>query len=85
MARILYISYDGLAEPLGQSQVIPYLKKLSDENEIHVISFEKPFDLKVLRTDVDKYIESDEELIKLKQKKKNLAPYFEHRALDQRI
>ena len=28
---------------------------------------EKPFDLKVLRTDVDKYIESDEELIKAKQ------------------
>ena len=48
MARILYISYDGLAEPLGQSQVIPYLKKLSDENEIHVISFEKPSDLKTI-------------------------------------
>ena len=29
---------------------------------------EKPFDLKILRTDVDKYIESDEELIKGKQK-----------------
>ena len=29
---------------------------------------EKPFDLKVLRTDVDKYIESDDELIKAKQK-----------------
>ena len=29
---------------------------------------QKPFDLKVLRTDVDKYIESDEELIRAKQK-----------------
>ena len=29
---------------------------------------EKPFDLKVLRTDVDKYIESDEELQKATQK-----------------
>ena len=29
---------------------------------------EKPFDLKILRTDVDKYIESDEDLIKGKQK-----------------
>ena len=28
----------------------------------------KPFDLKILRTDVDKYIESDEDLIKGKQK-----------------
>jgi len=29
---------------------------------------EKPFDLKILRTDVDKYIDADEELIRLKQK-----------------
>ena len=33
---------------------------------------EKPFDLKVLRTDVDKYIESDEEWIKANQKVKYL-------------
>lgn len=45
MARVLYITYDGLVEPLGQSQIIPYLLKLSDENNIHVISFEKPTDL----------------------------------------
>ena len=25
MAKILYISYDGMTDPLGQSQVIPYL------------------------------------------------------------
>jgi hypothetical protein len=29
---------------------------------------QKPFDLKILRTDVDKYIDSDEEIIKAKQK-----------------
>ena len=29
---------------------------------------EKPFDLKILRTDVDKYIESDDDLIRGKQK-----------------
>ena len=29
---------------------------------------EKPFDLKVLRTDIDKYLEADEELQRLKQK-----------------
>jgi len=28
----------------------------------------KPFDLKILKTDIDKYLESDEDLIKLKQK-----------------
>ena len=45
MANIIYISYDGLAEPLGQSQIIPYIKKLSTTNRIHVISFEKPVDI----------------------------------------
>ena len=45
MASILYISYDGMAEPLGQSQVVSYLEKLSGEHAIHVVSFEKPTDL----------------------------------------
>ena len=29
---------------------------------------EKPFNLKILRTDIDKYMESDDELVKLKSK-----------------
>ena len=45
MANIIYISYDGLAEPLGQSQIIPYLRKLSMNNRIHIITFEKPTDI----------------------------------------
>jgi len=45
MARVLYVSYDGMAEPLGQSQVIAYLERLADENEFHIVSFEKPADL----------------------------------------
>ena len=32
------------------------------------IYIEKPFNLKILRQDVDKYIDSDEDIIKLKQK-----------------
>jgi len=28
MAKFLYISHDGLLEPLGQSQVLGYLEKL---------------------------------------------------------
>ena len=39
---------------------------------------EKPFDLKVLRTDVDKYIESDDELIKAKQKKEYLTTVVDY-------
>ncbi len=40
--NILYISYDGMTDPLGQSQVIPYLKGLSKEGfKINILSFEK--------------------------------------------
>lgn len=46
MARVLYISYDGISEPLGQSQIIPYLKKLSYDNDIHLITYEKKSDIK---------------------------------------
>lgn len=43
MTRVLYISYDGLAEPLGQSQVMPYLCALSRRGyAVTVLSFEKP-------------------------------------------
>lgn len=43
-ASTLYITYDGLMEPLGQSQVMPYLRGLADEYAITVMSFEKPQD-----------------------------------------
>lgn len=46
MARVLYISYDGISEPLGQSQIIPYLKKLAHDNDIHLITYEKKSDIK---------------------------------------
>ena len=40
--NILYISYDGMTDPLGRSQVIPYLEGLSDEGfSITILSFEK--------------------------------------------
>ncbi|MDC1188794.1 glycosyltransferase [Flavobacteriales bacterium] len=40
--RILFISYDGLTDPLGQSQVLPYLIHLNRLNyEIHILSTEK--------------------------------------------
>jgi len=41
---ILYISYDGMLAPLGQSQVLAYLKRLAVGRCIHLISFEKPED-----------------------------------------
>lgn len=42
MKNILYLSYDGMTDPLGQSQVLPYLVELTKEGyAFHVISFEK--------------------------------------------
>ena len=39
---ILYLTYDGLSDPLGQSQILPYLHGLADKgHDITVISFEK--------------------------------------------
>lgn len=42
--RVLYLSYTGLLEPLGQSQVFAYLRKLSRDHNITLITFEKPAD-----------------------------------------
>ncbi len=42
--NVLYISYDGMLEPLGQSQVLSYLKHLASDRSIHLISFEKAAD-----------------------------------------
>ena len=42
-ARVLYLSYDGMCDPLGGSQVLPYLIGLAKRgHRISLISFEKP-------------------------------------------
>ncbi len=42
MAKILYLSYDGLTDPLGQAQILPYLEGLRVKGHpISIISFEK--------------------------------------------
>lgn len=42
--RVLYISYTGALEPLGQSQVLQYLKELGHKHEIVLLSFERAED-----------------------------------------
>lgn len=43
MFHILFISYDGLTDPLGQSQIIPYLNGLTEYGyRFTIISCEKP-------------------------------------------
>jgi len=42
-ARALYLSYDGMCDPLGGSQVLPYLFGLAKRgHRITLVSFEKP-------------------------------------------
>jgi glycosyltransferase involved in cell wall biosynthesis len=42
-AKVLYLSYDGMCDPLGGSQVLPYLTGLAKlGHQITLVSFEKP-------------------------------------------
>ena len=39
---VLYITYDGLLDPLGSSQILPYVKGISKhQDEVVIVSFEK--------------------------------------------
>ncbi|CAA0080646.1 D-inositol-3-phosphate glycosyltransferase [BD1-7 clade bacterium] len=40
--HVLYVSYTGLLEPLGRSQILAYLSRLSDDYTFTILSFEKP-------------------------------------------
>lgn len=43
MKSALFITYDGLLDPLGESQIIPYLRTIAAQpRAVHVLSFEKP-------------------------------------------
>lgn len=44
MKQVLYITRNGLLEPLGQSQIFPYIRGLSRDYNLTIISFEKPAD-----------------------------------------
>lgn len=52
-AHVLFLSYDGMTDPLGQSQVIPYLTGLTKFGyTFTLVSFDKP----------DKYIQYKEQV-----------------------
>jgi glycosyltransferase involved in cell wall biosynthesis len=51
--RVFYVSYDGVGEPLGRSQVLSYLFRLTGEFEITLFSFEKSgVDLETLHAEL---------------------------------
>lgn len=45
MPAVLYVSYDGILEPLGESQVVSYIEGLASDYAITLLSFEKVRDL----------------------------------------
>lgn len=51
--RVFYVSYDGIGEPLGRSQVLGYLARLAYRYDITLISFEKaPRSTQALRAEL---------------------------------
>jgi glycosyltransferase involved in cell wall biosynthesis len=56
--KILYISYDGMTDPLGQSQVIPYLAGLTKYGyQFTILSCDKPQKYEAGKTYVHKLID----------------------------
>jgi len=54
-SSILYLSYDGLTDPLGQSQVLPYIIGLSQKGyRFTIISFEKQEKFEKLKDEINK-------------------------------
>lgn len=54
LKKILYLSYDGLTDPLGQSQILPYLEDLAQQYySITILSFEKPKRFKQLKNKIE--------------------------------
>lgn len=57
---VLYISYDGLLDPLGKSQIYPYINSIARSSDsFHIVSFEKKI----------RYTNQSEYLIKIKSDK----------------
>lgn len=55
MQQVLYLSYDGMTDPLGQSQVLPYLVGLSKQGyQFTLISFEKAERIEKGRAGIEK-------------------------------
>lgn len=45
MTSVLYISYTGLLDPLGESQVLQYVRELNRNHAMTLLTFEKPENL----------------------------------------
>lgn len=60
MKRVLYLCYDGMTDPLGQSQVINYLIGLSKNGlQFDIISFEKPLKFQALGAEISALLDKN--------------------------
>ncbi len=52
--KIIYLSYDGLTDPLGQSQILPYLIGLSSKGyKFIVVTFEKEIEYTIQKKEIE--------------------------------
>jgi len=58
MSKVLFISYDGMTDPLGQSQVIPYLCRLTKFGyQFTILSCEKTKNYSLYKREIEEYLE----------------------------
>lgn len=58
--EVLYLSYDGMTDPLGQSQVLPYVAGLSEKGlNFTIISFEKSIAFKHQQKIIKKIVDEN--------------------------
>lgn len=69
--NILYLSYDGLTDPLGQSQILPYLTGLS----------QKGYNFTIISAEKKENLEQKKQLIEIQIEKSNIEwqPIFYHK------
>ena len=65
--QIVLNSLEKSDQPLGAYSILFNIQQKGIKSPQQVYA-EKPFNLKILKTDIDKYMESDDELVKLKSK-----------------
>ncbi|HEX6193710.1 MAG TPA: glycosyltransferase [Chitinophagaceae bacterium] len=59
MKKILFISYDGLTDPLGQSQILTYIEGLAAGGyKFDILSFEKEDRLRAKGEEMQKYLDA---------------------------
>jgi len=82
MKKIAYFSRDGLLEPLGQSQVLSYLRNLSKFYDITLVTFEKKNDLKDFSKLSNQKLECEELSIKWRIFKFKYGPKYIRHVID---